>query len=318
MVLFFRIYVLGSDVCFNQRTGEPIKWYVLQPGGQFVLFDSPGYDQAGAQKKPANARICRIIQLQKQGVRPREVAGDPRTVKYFDEISGQPRIWYGRRDNGQLILFDAEGVDPVTGKILDAINSETVKDIQAQAAAKQAEAERNSRIESERKEAEAKATERLARIALFDAASYSSGVVILGARPQRTSDASVAATREVVEALTKSLRKKGIASDDFRPRVYTDDYFKTLFSGNVAILDEVGLRQKMRAAFFAQVDSNCRPGVADLTSCTVTMQMRVLGASGSGSLKSVSEIGAGTTTDQAVARAAELIVERHGDLFDGI
>ncbi|MGO8854651.1 MAG: hypothetical protein ACLQO1_02905 [Steroidobacteraceae bacterium] len=328
--------LLGSDVCFNQRTGEPLKWFVVEPGGQIVLYDSPGYDTAGAPKRAATQQVCRVLQLQKKGLRPRAVRDDPRKVKFFDEITSQPKVWYSKGENGDINIFDGEGTDPSTGGLLKPITTTEVQELQAQAAAKQAETERAAQLkaeedrqraaeaerqahrEAELRDAEARENARKRLITLFDTASYSPGVVIVGALSQQGDDTSALAARNVLAALLDILRRKGVSTDEFRPQVYADGYFKTISTGNAAVLTDVGLSQKMRAAVLANVDVTCRPATSGLMSCAVTAELRILRPSGAPSLRSISETGAGVTTEQAVLRAAELVAQRHGDIFEGI
>src|SRR5882724_12973761 len=53
--------MFGTNACFNQRTGEPMKWYVESSDGTVTLYDSGGYDTAtGMQKKPVSTTICSI------------------------------------------------------------------------------------------------------------------------------------------------------------------------------------------------------------------------------------------------------------------
>jgi hypothetical protein len=110
--------VLGSEVCYNQRTGQPLKWYVVQPGGQITLYDSPGYDASGTAKRPVTQQLCRGIEAQKRGVKPKLITEDARLVKFFDEVSGLPRVWYYKPTSGEFELFDAEGIHPNVGEAL--------------------------------------------------------------------------------------------------------------------------------------------------------------------------------------------------------
>lgn len=323
--------ILGSEVCVNQRTGEPLKWYVVQPGGEIVLFDSPGYDSTGAAKRPATAQICRIIQLQKRSIRPREIADDPRYVKFFNGVTGQPRVWYYKAVDGRIDLFDAEGTDPTVGEPLIPITKEIVQEVQARAAAKQAEAERAAqeraaemeraaRLAAERAEAEAEEKARRELIDVFGVASYSDGVVIVGASSRQKDDVSTEAARQLLNYFAASLRAKGIVVDEFRPKVYSTGNFDALINGNAEVLSEIGLAQKMRAALLSSVDASCRPAseVSGVISCTISAQVHLLTPNGNGSLRQSSETGAGTTTTQALARAAELLTERHPELLDGV
>jgi hypothetical protein len=90
--------------------------------------------------------------------------------------------------------------------------------------------------------------------------------------------------------------------------------------GSAAVLTEVGLSQKMRAALLAKVNAACRPssGISELTNCTVTVEARLLSPSGKGAFFTLSETGAGATSEQAISRAVELLSERHPEILDGV
>ena len=88
------------------------------------------------------AEICRIQQAQRQGVRPRQIVDDPQTVKFFDDVTGEPRVWYAMNPDGRIDLFDAEGTHPELGEPLAPINADVIqqviKDARTLAAARQA------------------------------------------------------------------------------------------------------------------------------------------------------------------------------------
>jgi hypothetical protein len=134
--------VLGVELCYNQLTGQPMKWYVVQPGGQIALYDSPGFDASGRAKRPVTQQFCRGIEAQKRGVKPKPIADDVRHVKFFDEMSGLPRVWYYKSASGEFELFDAEGIHPTMGEALFPVTREVADEVRALAIARAAEAER--------------------------------------------------------------------------------------------------------------------------------------------------------------------------------
>jgi hypothetical protein len=312
--------IYGTDVCFNQRTGQPIKWYVVLPGGEIVLRDSPGFDKNGEERRPATIQVCRAQEAQRRGVRPHLITDDPRKVTFFDGITGQPRVWYYRSADGRIDLFDNEGTDPLHGEVLLPITKDVVEEVGGQAAAKEAQAQQVVRLANERAQAEAKEKARKDLIELFGVTSYASGVVIVGAAPRQKDEVSTGAANQVLSTLVKSLRAKGLDVDVFRPKVYSTGQFELLTNGNAEVLSDVGLAQKMRAAVVAVVDAGCHPSseLSGIVSCTVSAQVRLITPSGNGSLRQLSETGAGETQAQAVTRAAELMAERHPNLLDGV
>jgi hypothetical protein len=176
--------LLGTDTCFNQRTGEPTKWFVQDADGRIVLFDSGGFDTAtGVAKQPVTTQICTAFNRQKKNDRPRRITADVRQVEFFDATTGRPRVWYARTGNGPFELFDSRGYHPVTSEALLPVTKEVVAEIMKRQAdeeaarkradeelkqalrradeqRKQANAEALRRAEEERKQAEAEAARR--------------------------------------------------------------------------------------------------------------------------------------------------------------
>jgi hypothetical protein len=74
LAVFLYLPRLGSDECFNQRTGAPIKWYVEEPNGDVTMFSSGGFDiVTGAEKQPVTPEIC-------AGFAKQENKGGPRRI----------------------------------------------------------------------------------------------------------------------------------------------------------------------------------------------------------------------------------------------
>lgn len=106
--------VAGNDVCFDQKTGQPIKWYVIEGDGKITLYDSDGFDRSGVRKRITTTQICQTYYAQKHGALPRLLTADPKTLVFFNP-DGSARIWYDRDAVGKYRLFDAPGFDPNTG-----------------------------------------------------------------------------------------------------------------------------------------------------------------------------------------------------------
>lgn len=327
----------GGEVCANQRTGEPLKWYVVETGGAIILYDSPGFDKVGTAKRPATAQVCRIRELQKKGIQPHAITLDPRSIEFFSGVK-EPRVWYFKAENGSIDLFDAEGTHPGVGEILRPITPEIAQEARERAMAAQATAENNARLAVERAAAESATAENNARLALeraaaeskdkartdlvdlFGTTTYPRGVVVMGIAPQQKDGASGQAARGLLNAMAANLRAKGISVDEFRPRVYSSGYFEKMLGGSTAVLSEVGLSQILRAALLASVDTTCRPttGIAGSYSCSLSAELRIVQPTGVMSVRRWTETGAGPNTSQAAARAVELLVERNPGWLDGI
>ena len=323
-------YLLGKEICFNQRTGQPVKWYVVEPGGGIVLYDSAGFDKNGIAKRPATSDICRFRDRVAKGIKPSLITADPRTIEFFDGASGTARVWYHRLAGGEIELFNNEGLHPVLGEPLSPMTKAVAMEVRtaadrAQAAARELdqrkanEEKRAAAAAAEREAAEAKERQRRAVAAIFGTTSYAEDVIVLGAIPKHANEASEAATKASVAAVFKELGSKGRHVDELRPAVYTNGYFDEIFAGNSVSLVESGLAAKMRSALLIKPHAACQPSTTTNTvSCTVTIEMRIVMRTGVVRSRQWTEVGAGLTSRQAAQRAVELLVERNPTWLDGI
>jgi hypothetical protein len=165
--------LLGSDNCFNQRTGVALKWYVEDPNGQVTLFDSAGFDTVTrAEKQPVTPDVCRAFALQKNKEQPRRITAGLKDVEFFDPNNGRAKVWYSKAADGSFALYDRSGFDPVTSDPLHPVTKDIVAGLmtadldrqrvetaateaQAREAAKQREQERQRAAEIGRQQADA-------------------------------------------------------------------------------------------------------------------------------------------------------------------
>jgi len=324
--------VLGSESCFNQATGEPVKWYVLRPDGDVTLFSSGGFDPVlGVEKHPVTPTVCRIIERQKKGLKPREITAEIKNNEFFDSVTGRPRVWYHRDRDGEFKLFNAEGffngqlLLPVTDEIVSEfrtrVQAETVA-ARARAVAEAAEAARGAKATREREELALKERTRTELVGLFGTATYPANVVIVGTKSRgRDNTASLEAAQRLQESLADALRRRGMVVDEFRPAIYSTVHFDALMNGEFGILAEAGLAQKMRAGVLSTVESTCQAAtsLAGAFTCTVAAETRVIAPRlGRTDLRRWSQTGAGATTKEAILRAVEILVARYPELVDSI
>ncbi len=119
--------LLGSDNCFNQRTGVALKWYVEDPNGQVTLFDSAGFDTVTrAEKQPVTPDVCRAFALQKNKEQPRRITAGLKDVEFFDPNNGRAKVWYSKAADGSFALYDRSGFDPVTSDPLHPVTKDIV------------------------------------------------------------------------------------------------------------------------------------------------------------------------------------------------
>jgi hypothetical protein len=122
--------LFGRDVCFNQATGTPEKWYVVRDG-KVILFDSGGYDSLGVKKTVVTPDICRIHVQQEHSIGAHLITDPPSGIQFFDSSTGLARVWYDRGADGSIRLFDAPGYDPSTGALLSPVSRDIVAEVLA-------------------------------------------------------------------------------------------------------------------------------------------------------------------------------------------
>jgi hypothetical protein len=121
--------LLGADVCFNQRTGEPLRWYVVRRDGEVQLFDSGGFDPIlGAEKRPVTPEICEFFSKQKNGTRSKWITGYLPSVKLIGS-QGETRVWYHNGSDDTIELFDGPGFDPITRESLAPVTTRNQADV---------------------------------------------------------------------------------------------------------------------------------------------------------------------------------------------
>lgn len=140
---------LGQTVCFNQKDGTALKWYVLR-NGKVLLFDSGGFDPLdGSPKLRVTADICRTFELQRAEIFPRKVSSE-RAAEIF------PHVWFSAL-SGQLEFFDNPGVYPGSSELLIRVPEDLIRQLRLSAERDRQEREDRARRDLEEKNRKAEA-----------------------------------------------------------------------------------------------------------------------------------------------------------------
>jgi hypothetical protein len=122
--------VTSDPVFFDLGTGEPIIWYYKNENGAIEIFDLMGFDpDTGDELLPVTKEVVDAWKLQKQQeARKAPQPIDPEKYAFFDPITGKPRVWYRRGENGDYEFYDRPGFHPLTGEQLTVITRDTIND----------------------------------------------------------------------------------------------------------------------------------------------------------------------------------------------
>ena len=152
-------------VFFDPRNGDARAWYWIGTNSSYEFYDGPGFQpQTGDKLKVVTREI--ISDWTDKWNNPTTAQRPPNRVQitsetvFFDPVSGNPRLWYWRRDKGDFEFFDGPGFHPQNGQPLQSFTKETLTQYQQEIAekTKQIKAEQE-RIEAEQRakqEAEAR------------------------------------------------------------------------------------------------------------------------------------------------------------------
>ena len=144
-------------VFFDPRTGEPRAWYWTSSNGRYEFYDSQGFQpQTGDRLQIVTREI--IDAWKDQQEKPNIALRPPNRVQitedtiFFDLVTGNPRLWYWRKEKGEYEFFDGPGFHPQNGQPLQSFTKDILIQYQQEIGekAKQLKAEQD-RIEAEQK-----------------------------------------------------------------------------------------------------------------------------------------------------------------------
>lgn len=162
-IIFDRV---GPLVCFNQTTGEPLKWYVIRSGA-IIISNEPGFDTVTkAGREPITPEICRMYQEQQTHVTVNELSYQ-QVIDLAQASNGSlPRAWFYQK-NGTIKLYSSPVIIPGTDELIKPITTQILLELKQQVEV-QRKAEIQARQERDRaaaaaEEAKRRADEKAAR-----------------------------------------------------------------------------------------------------------------------------------------------------------
>jgi hypothetical protein len=144
-------------VFFSPISGEALVWFTKSSPTSIELFDLMGFNpRTGEELLPVTRQVAdqwtqdqQLIEQQKQR-KPPQLIKSPENTVFFDQISGQPKVWYWRSNDGVWEFYDNKGFHPRTGDELRVVTRDTLTRWQEEAAAqkqRKTEAEEKAKAE---------------------------------------------------------------------------------------------------------------------------------------------------------------------------
>lgn len=115
---------IGNVTRNFERQGTSARCYVLTRDSVKIL-NRVGVDpETGRECRPLTAAMVERIDLYKTGKRPLLITqGDP---AFFSPLSGEPIVWYAKRSDDRVELYDLMGFHPETGEELQPVTKDVV------------------------------------------------------------------------------------------------------------------------------------------------------------------------------------------------
>ena len=122
--------IVGVEpVFFDPGTGEAIVWYHRDRNDQIELYNLMGFDpNTGEELLPVTKEVAQEWKKQNDRKPPQEI--DPRSYAFFDPVTGKPRVWYWRGENGDYKFYDKSGFYPLTGEPLILVTRDVINEWQ--------------------------------------------------------------------------------------------------------------------------------------------------------------------------------------------
>ena len=331
---FFAVhYTLLGFASRNQfftRDGQPLKCYVASDSG-IRFHNRSGVDPyTGRDCRSVTREILprlRILEAKRalgQGIRPLNLTED---LQFFSSLTGEPVIWYYREANGEYVFYDVPTFNPRSGSPLEPVSPSVVSEFRKKRAVDREAAQRQHQGELLAKQAadnerrrEMRDRELLALRSMFPVRAVNSPpfLVLWSLGPRTRQDPL---DQEAAVSLRASLQAYASGTDQdaavLDPAFSDQGYLERALEGDLSVLQSSGALERTRYVGLGKVSAACRASsVPDVTSCEVSVIYKHFDNKGrlarSGLLR---ETGAGLSSQEAVVRATELVLERNTEVL---
>jgi hypothetical protein len=113
---------IGNVTRNFERQGSSARCYVLTRDSVKILNRLGVDPETGRECRPLTAAMVERIDLYKTGKRPLLITqNDP---SFFSPLSGEPIVWFAKRSDGRIELYDLMGFHPETGEELQPVTKD--------------------------------------------------------------------------------------------------------------------------------------------------------------------------------------------------
>lgn len=306
LMMYGVIYTVGDEVYFDQRSGNPLRYYADTPSG-IRLSRSSGRDpKFGVERKAVTPEIIASLENERNGVRPKQLAeGSITRTEAFGPADGRPRIWVFRTKSGDLELFDGPGFHPHFREPLQPITPEQVASLLEISKRQLSMAEEKKRKQGGIESAEARRhyVARYINTASRKATGKDLAIVLVdqaGNIDERNSEKIAARFRTKNYSVNTSL---------FKPQFVGDGIFARISSGEYSEIGKLGLSEFTDYVALGKrsITLKTSPELQGLVRAEIEFNLKVFSAKTGATEKAylLSGVGAGFNESVAEAQAVE-------------
>jgi hypothetical protein len=254
---------------------------------------------------------------------------DPEKVDWFNKNTDAPELYFCKHSDGTFEFFNRWGYDPQNNAELQPVTAQvreeyengrrikleeanTASSLNAVAVAKEKQDERDTQIRADQ----------LARLNFFKSlfnqkiADPAKHNVVLSVESTSSNDEFLEG--RLIDLLTNhsKLPDISILGGYFSPEFKKSGYFDKAFNGDTSSISEAGAFHPIAAIILCKVESQVKPNQIEdgIVNCDLTLSYVLIDNRGreigNGAF---SVTGLGTTEQQALERALEVLVEKHSD-----
>ena len=308
-LFFLSMHFLSRDKYFDFYNREPLKWYAETPEGK-RFFDSDGHDPVyGIKLKPVTPEIMEKYKRQQMKMYPKRITFTSlEGVEFFDTISGKPKTWYYRDNEGSFEFFDGPGFHSTYNVQLKPVTTEIILSLKKKIGEKHGKAI----AEDQKKQAAKQRKKLIEHLKKYINTSYRNqpnskevAILVIDESMQERND-----IEQNIASIIKSREKNPVLSLFKKPFI-DDGLFAELFSGNLDIISSFNLNMHADYLILVKKYSKPRtnPQVWDGVSSDLTFQIKIIdtGMVRVVNSTSISKIGAGFSNQDAEKNAIDHI-----------
>jgi hypothetical protein len=287
--------------------GEVMKYYAITPEG-IRFFDSTGFDpKYGIELKAVKPKMIEQYERAKRGMKPKLIDAS-KEIEFFDSITGNPKVWYYKNNEGNYEFYDQPGFHPVYWTELQTVTREVVLNYKKRLKKREKEIKQQEKITMKRLYIEKYINPIISNIPVrIDIA-----LIIVDKKTWGWSKNSRTTGYKIEEKFIKENTK--MVSNLFKDKFISEGNLKNLFQGNTRDIYDLELKNYIdylilgtQKAIFSQ-----DPRLKDLVSCTFNIDMKIYSTLTGEiiSFNSFKNVDIGIDKEKAESKAVDRIIEK--------